>query len=399
MNIINKDSVVIHGETFRRQLDLFEADVVNNSRKKEKYSIWKRLCKVLPNDQVVITLHCYELSVVFFTNHNILKDTFLFKEDESSFYQFFLDNWDAIWALDIFEHEGAMVKKAYNDIATRKLGDIEATNMKISDVVTAKTFDKSWADAISTIDYKPDYSIPRWYMDDTTAVASNSTVGVVAKIKEPETTLTCPLDKCNKCQNYSEQKEEKNIMDFNFDFGKVDTGKVRLSPYGISIKNRDGKWVSYDAKTDQVVDVDMFSFDMDGLLWKIPVAVTAVQSGDVIIHNHKPMYVINTDEGLWVADVFEGEQKCVMPLTNLFGYNFITKVVSLMNFGQGTNAPSADAPFGQNFLPMLMMNEFMKDKDKLGEKDDFSKMLMMSMVMGDGQNPFGNLFNLGNQNQ
>jgi hypothetical protein len=111
------------------------------------------------------------------------------------------------------------------------------------------------------------------------------------------------------------------------------------------------------------------------------------------------MYVINTDEGLWVADVFEGEQKCVMPLTNLFGYNFITKVVSLMNFGQGTNAPSADAPFGQNFLPMLMMNEFMKDKDKLGEKDDFSKMLMMSMVMGDGQNPFGNLFNLGNQNQ
>jgi hypothetical protein len=220
---------------------------------------------------------------------------------------------------------------------------------------------------------------------------------------DTSSTLSSVAERCMNCKNYNDKddEKEKSFMDFNFDFGKVDTSKVRLSPYGITIKNRDGKWVSYDAKSDQVIDVDMFSFDMEGLLWKIPVAVSAVQAGDVIIHNHKPMYVINTDDGLWVADIFEGEQKCVMPLCNMFNMNFVVKVVSLMNFGgnQSDSAPSATQPFGANFVPMLFMSEFMKDKDKVGDKDDMTKMLMMSMMMGGGQNPFANLFNFGTQTQ
>jgi hypothetical protein len=213
--------------------------------------------------------------------------------------------------------------------------------------------------------------------------------------------LSSVTERCMNCKNFDDKnnEKEKSFMDFNFDFGKVDTSKVRLSPYGITIKNKDGKWVSFDAKNNQVIDVDMFNFDMEGLLWKIPVAVSAVQAGDVIVHNHKPMYVISTNDGLWVADIFEGEQKRVMPLTNMFQFNFVTKVVSLMNFGQGANAPSEDNPFGANFMPMLFMSEFMKDKDKVDDKDDMTKMLMMSMMMGGGQNPFANLFNFGNQTQ
>ena len=69
-----------------------------------------------------------------------------------------------------------------------------------------------------------------------------------------------------------------------------------------------------------------------------------------------------------------------MPVTSIFGFNYVTKVVSLMNVNAG--APSAENPFG-NLMPFMMMSSVMGDNSD----NDFSKMMMMG-----GSNPFTAMF-------
>ena len=170
-------------------------------------------------------------------------------------------------------------------------------------------------------------------------------------------------------------------MKFNFDFGSCENDNVRVSPYGIAIKNADGTWVSYDAKSGNLVDVDIFNFDGGKYLFKMPVAVKDVKVGDTVIHNRVPVYVVSVEGGeVTVIDPRAGDKKTILPLTNMFGFNFVTKVVSLLDGAFGT--ATADQPFG-NMLPFFLMSN-----SKGGNIDP----LMMAMMLNGGavgnfQNP------------
>ena len=183
-----------------------------------------------------------------------------------------------------------------------------------------------------------------------------------------------------------------NIMpNVNFDFGPIDDG-IRISPFGLAIKNKD-QWITYDAENDKVIDVTGFTFDFGKIIYKIPVAVKDIKPGDLIIHQHRPMYVEVIEGGnIYTVDILAAEKKNVLPVTNVFNFNFVTKVVNLMNFNMG--APSPDQPFG-NIMPLMMMSALMGD-DKDGKNDffgqmDMGKMMLMSAMM-DGQNPLTNMF-------
>ena len=80
---------------------------------------------------------------------------------------------------------------------------------------------------------------------------------------------------------------------------------------------------------------------------------------------------VTADNKIVAVDVRAGEEKSVIPTTNMFGFNFITKIVSMFN-ALG-DAPTPEAPFG-NMLPFLMMSD--------GE--DFDPMLMFMMTQGTG---------------
>jgi hypothetical protein len=156
--------------------------------------------------------------------------------------------------------------------------------------------------------------------------------------------------------NIKDNKKENDNM-FNFDFGPVKaSNKIRMSPFGLAIKAEDGVWKSYNAKEDKIIDVNVFTFDATKFLYKMPVAIKDVKVGDVVIHNGDPMIVSKVDENatsIAVVDVHKGEAKNIMPTYSPFGFDFIIKVVSLIDM---TGAASADAPFG-NMLPFLMMSE------------------------------------------
>ena len=191
----------------------------------------------------------------------------------------------------------------------------------------------------------------------------------------------------------NEDKGDKKTMNMNLnlDFGNCKNDNIRLSPYGIAVRNAKlGTWVSYDPKGNKTIDVN--DFVMDGTyLYKLPVAVKDVKAGDVVLHNKVPMYVEKVEnDRLLVIDPVESEEKIILPITNMFGFNFVTKVVSIMDMS-GV-APTADSPFG-NMLPFMMASN--------GNIDPVMLMLMSGKTADFTSNPMMLYFlldNKGNKN-
>lgn len=173
--------------------------------------------------------------------------------------------------------------------------------------------------------------------------------------------------------NVDDKKGNKKMKAFNFDFGPCTNDNIRMSMYGLAVKNANGTWVSYNPESKEIIDVDIFNFDGGKFLYKMPVAVKDVKVGDIVIHNRKAMFVIDvSDAGMTAIDPQAGEEKKILLTKSPFGFNFATKVVSLFNMT--SDAPTPDAPFG-NMLPFLMMSE------NSGEFD-MNTMLMLSMMGG-----------------
>ena len=191
--------------------------------------------------------------------------------------------------------------------------------------------------------------------------------------------------KKNEC--VKEQKENKNM--FNFDFGKVNGTDVRYSTYGLAVKGVDGRYVAYDANSKSIMDVDVLNMPAGDFLFKMPVAIKDVKIGDIVIHNRAPMYVMETaTDHLLVMDIRESTSKNIYPIKSPFGFNFITKVVSMVDMGSA----NADTPFG-NMWPLLMANGSGKIDDILpmmmmanGMNMDMSNPMLMYFLMKDNKN-------------
>jgi hypothetical protein len=195
------------------------------------------------------------------------------------------------------------------------------------------------------------------------------------------------------CMPASDDRKEKENMDtnkmFNFDFGPV-ASHVRMSPYGLAIASADNKYVSYDKASGNIVDVEVFNFDAQKFLYKMPVPVSQVAVGDIVVHMRKPMFVRSVKDGVVsVVDIYNAEAKDILPVKSPFGFNFMTKIVSLVDM----SGADANSPFG-NMLPLLMMGEGKNFKDILplmlmtGNTGAFGNMtqnpLMLMALMSDG---------------
>lgn len=164
------------------------------------------------------------------------------------------------------------------------------------------------------------------------------------------------------------KKEKKNNMNnlFGFEFGAIDDGSIAMSAKGMAVKNKDNKYVAYDSEKNEVVDVTVFTLHTaTKMFYKIPVALKDVAIGDVIIHNSDICFVVDGDDNtLDVVNISRGTFETIFPAKSPFGFNFITKVVSLFNF----DTANKDNPFG-NVLPFLLMGD--------GDKKDMLPLIMM----------------------
>ena len=232
---------------------------------------------------------------------------------------------------------------------------------------------------------------------DTTGYPINGAYIAGSTIQSEIDEIKAQLDQIIK--NKSENEKEKKDMNFfkNFEFGPVKNDTVRLSPYGLAVKNLDGSWVSYDGASDSIIDVDVFNFEGKNLIYKIPVAPHTVRAGDMIVHQGKGMYVVadvcEGDTCISVIDPRAGESKEILFCKNMFGFNYVTKLVSVLNgFDNFTDfSPSSEDPFGNMWMLALLSDE--------NENEDLSSSILPLMLMSQfnpSANTDKNNFNMNN---
>ena len=275
------------------------------------------------------------------------------------------------------------------------------TTINVSPIDSAKldTKDRTASTASSTIDWG--YS--------TASTANSITGGSVVRntIKvngdsgityNPYTTATISIcdgltsridimeERINKLETNNDdvKGKENNMKMFNFDFGPIkDNDAIRMSPYGLAVKNVNGTYQAYDKKNGEMMDVDVFNFKADNMFFKMPVAIDAVACGDVIIFNRKPCFVFGFSEqgDVIVIDIAMGEKKTILPSKSPFGnFSFITKIVSL--FDNMMTTPSNDNPLGNMWMFTLL------DDDNKSTKDLLPMMMLMNGANGaTGFNP------------
>lgn len=142
---------------------------------------------------------------------------------------------------------------------------------------------------------------------------------------------------------------------FNFDFGPVSSSQFALSPYGLAISTKENGWIAYDG--ENLIDVDILNFKLDKMIYKMPATLDSIKAGDIICHSSRPMFVksVNVDEGtLRAVDYSNGSVVDVLPVKSPFGFNFVSKVTSLIDLSVLTGSADAANPFG-SMLPFLML--------------------------------------------
>ena len=204
---------------------------------------------------------------------------------------------------------------------------------------------------------------------------NTATISIDDSLTNRLDTMEERINKLETNNNDDVKGEGNNMKMFNFDFGPIkDNDAIRMSPYGLAVKNVNGTYQAYDKKNGEIMDVDIFNFKADNMFFKMPVAIDAIEAGDVIIFNRRPCFVFGfSEQGDVIAiDIAMGEKKTILPSKSPFGFNYITKIVSLVDNMFGGEAPSAENPFG-NILPFMLMNE-----DNSSMKDMLPMMMLMN---------------------
>lgn len=400
---------------FDKILDRFSQAVQDNKYQKFDYVFWRKLKTSKNKVRIVVKsdlngkLFFDIYPDVYITNYSFFVDGI-----DGSFGKYLIDNVCNIFTNDyaikcsekFFEYKMRRAKKTVeknNDISKTR-DDLDYTKVCAgwnTEFSTAWTISDEEAQKIlGELNTTPITVVPNSDCMTGKVASINSNAIFATTLADPATTtlggrIDAIEDKCamidndyidgriNKVlneqntfnNNVDNKKGNKKMKAFNFDFGPCTTDNIRMSMYGLAVKNANGTWVSYNPESKEIIDVDIFNFDGGKFLYKMPVAIKDVKVGDIVIHNRKAMFVTEVAEtGMTAIDPQAGEEKKILLTKSPFGFNFATKVVSLFNMT--SDAPTPDAPFG-NMLPFLMMSE------NSGEFD-MNTMLMLSMMGGQG---------------
>lgn len=198
---------------------------------------------------------------------------------------------------------------------------------------------------------------------------------------DTENDMTC--EKCcdteRKCAVAEENKEEEKVKEetnmfsnLGSSFGKIGSDQFRLSINGLAVKGKDGKYVTFNPETRELVEVTTGFFDdMKDLLFLMP--TTELEVGDIIIHQNKPYYItVSKDNVVKGIDFEDAIESTLVPKTNVFGMKYYTKVFNCL----GTN----------NILGTDIASNPMMAYALMGGKDfDLSKIMMFQALSGQGK--------------
>ena len=348
-------------EQWGRELDEFAARVQAKDYDRIPYTNWQTLfsfTKLNPSEKIVLAIDSTGKMTLTVSNSQFNMNCYMLLPLKS-----YLE--DTYYELPV--QAAARLAFNVNDLMAYKKVDLSNSNYA---TLTA-------ANTVLNTNYATTTDWTYTNKSDATGYTINGTYNVDNTIQSEIGEIKAQLDQI--ISNKSENKKEKKDMNFfkNFEFGPVKNDTVRLSPYGLAVKNLDGSWVSYDGASDSIIDVDVFNFEGKNLIYKIPAAPHTVRAGDMIVHQGKGMYVLTDvcegDTCVSVIDPRAGESKEILFTKSPFGFTFIVKLVSLLDMS-GIDA-NPDNPFG-NLLPLALMDD---------EDCDAAAMMAMMMMMNNSE--------------
>lgn len=179
----------------------------------------------------------------------------------------------------------------------------------------------------------------KWlYLTNTSSVLCNP---------HPESAIIFPESKKESKMNF--------LSSLNINCGKVDDPNLTASLNGVAIKGLDGQFRAYDKSKDKIMNVTGLTLGND-YLYILPCALKDVKVGDVIVNADTFVTVVkvHNDGTFTVVDPKASEQKIAVPAQNIFGFNYVSKIVNLLD---GMINPSDDNPFGINPLMFVLLDE------------------------------------------
>lgn len=291
----------------------------------------------------------------------------------------------------------------YNKIEIKELVVMEEAGKyehadEVIPIITANPYDCRYPIIVGGIKYtsaRDAYNDNKWIMNipetNTVSATINNTVDNFCRdtlVMTPDgVTINGNLTIKDGILMIKDEEKEKKTMNKifgNVEFGKYTGREIKMSVNGLAYLADNGKYVAYDKNKLTLTDVTDFVFDMDGLLYLFPVAIKDIKIGDIIKHGNSYVIVKDIAGGnfLEVIEPCSNEVKKVMPLRNIFGFDFYTKVVSLMGEGAFGTIDESN-PFG-NMLPFFLM---MGGKEKEGFD---AKTFMLMTALNGGAMDFKN---------
>ena len=341
---------------------------------KMSYSAWRDLSKSEDPKMIIIRYHHQPDGPLYFVVEGIC-GRHTFPVTDNSFGMF----------LDIYWQDPSLT---YTEGKT----DMNETLNTILNNATAKSCNvSSGGDYYTTSSYTVTGN-PNWSNISTTVPSNITNSGWVTSTDYypiSATQIVTKDDVKKIIEEHEKEKKEKTTMNtskmFNFDFGPVSGSQFRMSPYGLAVCTQTNGWVAYNAETKELMNVDILNFDISKMIYKMPVALSDIKEGDIVLHGGKPMFVRSltpSGSAISVINYADATLLDILPVKSPFGFNFFTKVCTLFNFD--VSAASPENPFG-SLLPFLMLGEG-KDIDPMvfmlmGGSNFTSNPMMMYLLM------------------
>lgn len=182
-------------------------------------------------------------------------------------------------------------------------------------------------------------------------------------------------------------RENNNFFNVNMEFGPNKDENIASTLMGVAVKNGEN-WRIYDKKKKSITDVGNIQI---GNLPIFIMPALELEEGDLIKEEGEYYFVTNFNNGeTETLSAKTGEIKRVIPIKNILGFSFYSKVITLndeldINEELDTETlllmSSMMSSTGANENQMNQMLPFIMLKDKIGKKDNMMKMLLMSSMM------------------
>lgn len=199
----------------------------------------------------------------------------------------------------------------------------------------------------------------------------------------------------NTKQNGEKMKNVKEMfsgLSDNFTFRKLEDETAMGIDGKTYYKRKNGDFVRYDFETAKVINTHSMKMDFS---MSMVIPTNQVVAKDVILNNDDFVVVTEvTANKIKGVSLNSGRTRNIVVETSVFGMNFYSKVVNMLENGAGGDTTNPMGNMMSN--PMMMMMMMGDDKGETGEggkMDSMMEMMMMTQMMGGGANanPFGQM--------